>query len=276
MRVENLSSRERLLDLFPANVLSARNGSPGGLKGAAVSGLAQGFGVDEAQAFVAEHFGFLHQHVHVFEQGPRNDPAEVLGTEAGHHRWQGEDHHVFIRELTYDLVVEGPLEAMTLTLPWPLKLVRGQGHVRLHSTIMARSPATLIDRPVVKAVKTPREKDLVGALRAIGIGDPLDLNRGIKRLWFDDVFDAPAVQYKRERATTRDVMDEEFLVKADDPELYDELQDKSLYDVMFKMREPECVKYFVADPTRGTLSFRRFPASETCIDALIQRIIAAN
>ena len=175
-------------------------------------------------------------------------------------------------------MLDTPLERHSVTFAWPVKLVASPDHVRIHFTIMAKKPQAyaLDDRVVVKSAQEPTEGDLLSEFLP-ATGRPLDLNRGIKALWDADAFDAPAVRYKRARATSVEVMDEAFTVKRDDPDRYAELTDKPLYTTTFTFTgEDACIKYFVADPTQGRLVFRRYSSSTNCVDDVIGRILAAN
>ena len=176
------------------------------------------------------------------------------------------------------LCSDAPLERHRLVFAWPLKVVVAPDHVRFHFTIMAKKPQAYLGdgRRVVQSVQRPTEDSLLAQSRH-ATGRPMDINLGIKTLWNANLFDAARVQYKRARATSTEVMDEAFTVKRDDPGRYARLVNKPLYQTtfMFTEREP-CIKYFVAAPTQGKLTFRRFSSSNNCVDDVIRTIIAAN
>lgn len=288
MPIEVREVRERLLDLFPAETIRAFPQVDEAMtKAEGIAAVAAGADLNQVREFLERTFGRLHQHVHIFERDPADGRAPNVGTQFGVDPFAvrvegGERHHFYLLPLTYDLVLDAPLERSDLTFAWPLKLVIAQDHVRVHFTIMAKKPQAHVEdgRAVVKSVQRPTEGDLlVGFPASLGLAarGPLDFNRGIKALWDADEFDAPTVQYKRARATSKDVMDEAFTVKAHDPDLYAELADKPLYQTtLLFMGEDPCIKYLVVDPTQGTLVFRRYSSSNDCVDGVIRRILAAN
>ena len=241
-----------------------------------------GADLNDIREFVRINFGRLHQHVHIFERDPANGQAQSPGTVFGAGPFAvaaegDESHYFYLLPLTYALVLDGPLQHHDLLFAWPLKLVVAPAHVRIHFTIMAKSPQAHVEegRAVLKSTRRQTERDLLAEFSGLGL--PLDLNRGIKNLWDADVFDAPDVQYKRARATSKEVMDEAFTVKQHDPKLYAALENNPLYQTTFQfMGEDPCIKYLVVDPTQGMLGFRRYSFSNDCVDNVIGRLLAAN
>ena len=283
MLIDAREVRERLLDLFPAATIQqfpqVREKMT---KADGIAAVAQDAEVTDVREFAATMFGYLHQHVHVFHRDPANDRPNVpmpFGVAPFTSTTAEQEHHYFyLVPLIYELVLDAPLERHSVTFAWPVKVVVALDHIRIHFTIMAKKPQAYAadGRVVVSSAQEPTERDLLGEFH-LGIGHPLDLNLGIKALWDADVFDAPAVRYKRSRATSLEVMDEAFTVKRDDPQRYAELADKPLYNTTFTFTgENACIKYFVADPTHGGLAFRRYSSSTDCVDDVVRRILAAN
>ena len=284
MSIQVREVRKRLLNLFPrATLLGFPQARKTRTKADAISAVADGADLDDVRGFVSSKFGCLHQHVHMFERGRSSNHAlrigELFGVRPFSERMDGDEHHHFyLIPLHYDLVLDEPLERRVVTFAWPVKVVVAPQHARIHFTIMAKSLQAYIrgDRVVMKSVQKPKTHDLLNDFRYFA-GRPLDFNRGIKALWRDDEFDARKVQYKRARATSLEVMDERFTVRRHDPDRYAELANKQLYKTTFEFSgENPCIKYFVADPTQGTLAFRRFSSFSYCIDDVIRRLLAAN
>ena len=288
MPIEDRDVRKRLLELFPAETIRASTlVSEAMTKAKRIMAVVDSADLGDIRDFVATNFGRLHQHVYIFEPDPADGLAPNLTAPFGADPFKvtvegNERHHFYLLPLTYALVLEEPLEHRDLLFAWPLKVVVAPTHVRIHFTIMAKSPRAHVGdgRSVLKSTPRPTERDLLAEFPeppGLARPGPLDLNRGIKALWAADVFDAPAVLYKRERATSKEVMDEAFTVKEDDPALYAQLADKPLYQTTFQFRgEDPCIKYFTADPTQGSLVFRRYSSSNDCVDGVIRRLLAAN
>ena len=275
--------RQRLLDLFPAVTIQqfplVRDKMT---KAEAIAAVAHGAEATDVLDFVGTAFGHLHQHVHVFPRDPaldRPDAPMPFGVAPFTATIEGDEYHYFyLVPLIYQLVLDTPLEHHSVTFAWPVKLVVAFDHVRIHFTIMAKKPQAYAaeGRVVLRSAHEPTERDLLADFGSV-TGRPLDFNRGIKALWDADVFDAPAVRYKRARATSQEVMDEAFTVKRDDPDRYAELADKQLYNTIFVFSgKKTCIKYFVADPTQGKLVFRRYSSSTDCVDDVVRRILAAS
>lgn len=276
---------ERLLDLFPADTLRVfeeAEGSP--TKAERIDAILDRATEADLRRFVSDHFGRLHQHVYVLAREGDGDIAlEQPFGGAFEVRDVDEERHAFYLEtLTHQLVIDSPLEHRQLRFAWPLKVVEAPDHVRVHFTIMNKSPQAYMEdgRRVVSSSPAPRESQLLEQFRAVsGIdaAQDLDLNRGVKALWDAGEYDAPSVKYKRTRATSKDVMDEAFMVRSHDPDLYEELQDKPLFGTTLRfMDDDPCIDYFFVNPTNGFLRFRRYSATNECVDRVIRRIVAAN
>ncbi len=283
MPIGNPEVLERILDLFPADTLEEFEQVTGKMtKADAIAAIAAGYERDRVLGFVANNFGRLHQHVYMFEQTGAVRVADSFGEPFGVRNDAGETHSHYLAELWHHLVVEPPLERIQVEFAWPLKVVEAPGHVRIHLTIMSRSPQSYIgdQKTVVSAKQVPTEAGLVELFRLFPGVDgraPLDLNRGIKALWDADQFDAPSVQYKRARSTAKDVMDEDFTVKAHDPALYEVLHDKPLFGTTFRfMQEDPCVPHFHVQPTDGFFRFRRYSSSNDCVDRVIRSVLENN
>ena len=132
-------------------------------------------------------------------------------------------------------------------------------------------------RHVVRSRREPADRDLLEEFYPTSGDCVLDLNRGIKTLWDANEYDAPSVQYRRSRSTLRQIMDEEFTIKRDDPKTYADLIGKPLGTTrLIITQEDPCIRYFVTDPTQGRLTFHVHSLSSDCIDEFSRKIIAAN
>ena len=282
MPIEARDVRERLLNLFPAAAIQRFPQVHATMtKSQGIAAVGNSADLNDVREFVGTTFGLLHQHVHVFEPvpAPGTDFSQLFGVTPLEATSEGDEHHyIYLVPLTYELVLDAPLERHRLVFAWPLKVVVAPDHVRFHFTIMAKKPQAYLrdERRVVQSVQRPTEDSLLAQSRHV-TGRSMDINLGIKTLWDGNLFDAARVRYKRARATSTEVMDEAFTVKRDDPGRYARLVSKPLYQTtfMFTEREP-CIQYFVANPTLGKLTFRRFSTSNNCVDDVIRTIIAAN
>lgn len=280
--------RKRLLGLFPkATIQSFPQVHQGMTKAEGIDAVVETVGLDTVRDFVVRRFGRLHQHVYIFERRSARGSLETT-TPFGKAPFRaegttgGERHHFYLLDLIYELVLDAPLDRSEVRFLWPVKIVTGESHVRVHLTIMAKDlkAYTPEGRPVIRSSPKPNRRELLtGFPASLGLdtGGPLDINRGVKTLWEADEFDAVTVHSKRSRSTSREVMDEEFTVKQDDPTLYAGLWARPLYHASFKLNPSlACIKRFVAKPTRGILEFRQYSLSDECVDDVARRILAAN
>lgn len=289
MPIQTVEVRERLLEIFPAQTLQAFPQVDDKMtKAEAIAAVVAAASPADLRDFMLANFGRLHQNIYLFERGqnagnPTPDVPFGVAPFAADTRGS-EEHHFFLLPLSYDLILDGPDGLVRESLPfaWPAKLVVASEHVRVHLAMMAKSPQAHVgsERTVVKATPNPTEKDLLSGFPAslglVGCGS-LDVNKGIKALWDDDEFDAPVFRYKRSRSTAKEVMDESYLVKRDDPTRYAELIVEPLYQTTFQfMGDAPCIEYFVIDPTNGSVAFRRFSDTEGCVDGVLGKILAAN
>jgi hypothetical protein len=273
---------ERILDLFPAETLQEfERVTTKMTKAEAIPTVSEGYEEDRVLGFIANNFGRLHQHVYVFRGTRQPKVAAPFGERFGVRRVGEEKHSHYLADLTHELVIEPPLERIRIDLAWPLKVVESPTHVRLHLAIMSRGPASIErGKMLVSWKQHPSETELVEAFRLSRGregGVALDLNRGIKALWHADEFDAPSVQFKESRSTTKHVMDEEYTLKADHPEVYGGLRLKPLLATQFRyMQDDACIPYFQVQPTEGWFRFRRFSSSNDCIDRVIRSVLESN
>lgn len=280
---------ERLLNLFPASAIKDTEHAERPIKKAeAISSVVSDADASELSDFVTTHFGLLHQNVYLYSWDPPRgtslDPNDVFGEPPIESQTMGsEQHYVYLLPRTYALVIEPPLERTQLTFAWPIKVVTTDGVIRIHFTLMSKRPSAYIDdsKTVITASPSPREEHLLQKFEAtdgvVGHAHPMDLNKGVKSLWKADEIDSPKIKYKRAKATSRDNMDENYMVKKDDPNLYKSVLPKPLFNSQFRLTvDDPCTRYFTTDPKKGLVTFRIHSSTTDCVDRVVRRIVEAN
>ena len=258
---------ERLLELYPLEQLRHHFDLPADTKAALIAAIMAGRTDGEIMAFAVTHHTTTKHHVHLrrcanatlrdLPGNPLEDDSMVSRSERTSRQW------FYVLSLPFDVYLRDPLERKELEFPWPLSIESTRGGLELRFTIMEKSLAARYEPGrVVKAIKlrdeAKVERDVVEGLALSGV-EPEDLNMGIKALWEEGLIDAPAVQFKKARATTRQVMDGDYLLKRDDRALYNELRDRPLLATLFKwMGDDIGLDHFTVDPTAGTITFRTF------------------
>ncbi len=187
----------------------------------------------------------------------------------------------YLIELSYNVVLRDPLEIVPVKFPWPVLIRCTNDLLTLRFTIMEPSMASRFDSGrIVKATREIDESTVQAqALGNLGLSNvtALDLNKGVKGLWSDDMIDSPSVQWKKARATTRQVMDGDYLVKRDDPDLYQELVDKPLFGALFRwVGDSISLEHFTVEATQGTFTFRTFSDLDKGADYVVREILERN
>lgn len=275
---------ERLLDLYPRAALLTAWEMERVKKGPAIDQIVGAAPMTDIFRFAAENGGRTRQHVHLVEAPPNHQllSPSVLGHPPLFSSTNGDETAFsYIVPLNFKVVLDGPLEHSTLSFLWPMKLVLAPNHARLHLTIMSKNVDSYYPgRVVVRARPSLQEQDFLGALPAAIEAPnivPLDINRGVKALWEADRIDSPKIKWKKAKSVTEQVMDEQYRVKQDDPDVYVDAQAKPLLATLFEFRAGDAiVDYFKVDPTYGRVFFRRFSRESSSVDNVVREILAAN
>lgn len=106
---------------------------------------------------------------------------------------------------------------------------------------------------------------------------PLDVNRGIKYIWDNDIIDSPRVRAKKPRSTSQETMDAGLYLKREEPQRYAELiQDPLLKAIFYCMQRPEELgRKFVCDATNGRFSFTSY-SQPLVIENVIRLVLQHN
>ena len=290
MSLEDVEMRRRLLELFPGNTLDSlfpAISQPN--KKARIDAIAESdsVSVDDLCQFVHTFFGRLRQHVHILEHDPRvpstlerrpepfGDVMGVFSTDEGQ-----EHHRTYVLPRLYSFFLTEPFEHGAERFPWPIRLVITPAHIRIHFAKMSQNLGARLDRKPYGVSKSPHDRyELIQRARFL-LGIPLtavDLNEGIKAVWRDGIVDAMKAEYKRPRAKSKEVMDEAYTIKQDDPLLFAQLIESLLYNCTFKfMNGHPHLEHFSTDPTRGSFTFHRHTPSNEAVHELIRHVLEQN
>jgi len=279
----------RLLDLFPASVIT-EHFEVDATKDDAIAEIVDS---DEAEAtifqFARANHWLTHQHVYLFELqriSPADLPDDPVGLPLLYESNTGRARRswFYFLEVQYNIVIDNPLAHETMDFLWPLFIDCRENRLLLSFTILQTSlrPYLPDARPLVRSERSLNENRAIGLVLdnsdLLDRSRPLDFNAGIKALWDADMIDAPTVQYKRELATATEAMDEEFLVKRDDPDLYNRTRESPLLNTLFYWRGEDGpgIEKFTVDPSQGFFRFRRFSDSVDAVPNLIEAILERN
>ena len=282
--------RQRLLDLFPKASLDSFAAAIGErTKETMIAAILDTASDDQLTDFVCTKFGRLHQHIYIYQHNrhasrtlPTATPFGVSPLTAPRDVG-GEQHYTYISQLDYDLLLADPAGIVreTVSFPWPIKIVSAPDHLRIHFAIMAKDLKVYVDdgRIIEKTTRQRTKSQLLLQLPIdleVGGMIPVDINGGIKALWDEDVFDGARVRFKRPNATLTEAMDSSFTIKQSDPELFAEILISPILHIAAHFTSNAFTASFVAQPTKGNLSFRRYSVPSTAVDEFIRQILSAN
>ena len=150
----------------------------------------------------------------------------------------------------------------------------------LQITIVERDIGSYFEgRTVIKTERSLSEDDIVLSLQQNLEGlTSLDLHKGIKELWEQDLIDTQNIRWKKPKSTTSEAMDEPCTLKSDYPHVYKEIQNQPLFKTSFKFLKDvdKYVSHFAVDPAKGFLAFTMFPKGKGNIENVIRKILEHN
>ena len=278
----------RLLDLY--SVESLREGF--NLKGqkSAVLADAASRSDSEIEKFARVNFPTTRQHAYCYENSsgklPSHSKASLLtGALLDVKATQDEVIHFYLmqEEVEYIVDTDGALSRQSIELFWPVQVHVTKRYFLVRCTILERDVSQYLNggRPVGQG---KRKRDDSGILTEISksVNDPawtpLDLNKGIKALWHQDVIDAFTVRYKKARSTSEEEMDGELTVKANDLAVYRQLISRPLHAGVFLCLKNQDTmgRGFYCHPTSGVFRFLRYAKGIESSDHVLGKVLSDN
>lgn len=252
------------------------------------SELAEGIAGDrprrQVETFLEGSFGLTRQHAYLWRlrrgasipNDPLGMPNLVAASTDDHPGW------FYLLPMRWNLLLVESKEVVAIPYEWPVMLSQIGNALVLRLIIRERDPRKFLEtdeRAVLVSCTLEEEQIVQGVASTCGdaIGK-LDLNRGVKALWDDNIIDSIYVRSKRSHSVSTDAMDQDFLFKATYPERYAEVRQRPLHRVHFKWQtEPEHhVEQFIVDATRGFLAFPVFSKQDNGPENVIRAILRRN
>ncbi len=163
---------------------------------------------------------------------------------------------------------------------WPVKIVVQPGYLQLRVTIAERHNKT--EPPFYFKERDLDEKIIVGSVHA-ALGAkaglfPVDLNRGLKKVWESNVIDSKFVTRKGDKSVDTSAMNTGFTFKKDLPGRYKELVADPLRKSVFEATSDKdgLPPSFAIDAEEGFVAFRGFPRREDAINKIMDLLIQNN
>ena len=269
----------RLLDLFPLSTLKEEWTHLKGTKEEICLQIASQ--PDEARIvkFIMANFTRCRLHTYIFH--PRTEDhkdleaalkdVDSIGPAGGGDRF-------FLGEAKFTVLVRNPdFKQVEVSLLWPMRVQYLKGATLINFIVLERDVKTLFDGEVLNVRRQIEEKSIVEAIRFNQYA-PLDLNKGVKALWAQDLMDAFKTKFKKTRSTTTESMDKEKGIKATDPELYKDMQLRPMFETMFRVapKAGSAVEVFQVNPTDGIIKMTRYTERPGDSNELVGKILQAN
>jgi len=267
----------RLLELFPLAALKQQWSQFTGTKQELAERIAKNIGRNEITNFVMKNLGRCRQHVHVLAGNGKLKQLAGALPDAEMMLSIGAKSILYFATARYVIHLNDPYEKTELELIWPIRVREEDGAIIANVVTFERNPAQYFDRSVLKVERAVDEKLVTSRMEELGF-DPLDLHKGIKKLWHSGFMDASRVTFKRPRSTSSERMDDEVGIRENDPELYGTLRKSQLFNTFFRIDKKAkiAVEHFIADPTMGRLIFSKYTDADGDVDDVVRAILNSN
>lgn len=298
----NYSSEDlkRLLDLFPARVLSDYwSGVSSMTKDETTEHVANNVSANQVFDFAFDKLDCCKLYVLVLEHGVSgslpssmlNDPLQInTGGQSKSVTLVKSDtsseEYLYIFDQIYNVWFDSIAGSKKAKFLWPLRVRRYDDCFIIQMTKLSKAIQTYFPNRDVVTHRRNYTRNNLSTLVVNYLGQGgfsitrADLHRGIKALWAQDVIDAFESQFKTSYSVAREVLDENTLIKRDVPQLYNEVKNKPLYDASFQLLNPSnhglSLEGFRVKPSEGELEFPRFTNNAREVDYVVEKVIDNN
>lgn len=284
---KNLLSR--LLKLYPVRMLKDSFGPENSSQVDIIPEIIGSNTEDAIKSFACQNHNNTKQHIFLYKLDSNFNRANFIENDFPLHiedESLNEGIYKFrlLPIIDFNVVILNPFEETTLKFYQPVTVYVHNNDLIIQTTIMEKNIDSYFPggRRVVDVKKANSDDYIVEKVVEYFNGrynvTLNDLNRGIKALWRNDLIDSKYAKWKKERSTTTEAMDEEYTLKEQYPEVYENLMLSPLGKTVFKYKVNDdlIAKHFTADPTRGSLSFATYPENHNQIDNVIIQILSDN
>jgi hypothetical protein len=277
----------RLLEMYPVEVLKAEY-EVTGVWGDVVEQILKKTTINDLKEDALRLMGHCRQHVFVFRHDLKAGqlPNKILTQNTECENLSVDTHDR--KEIEYLLLnkyhfvqVKGNTAIHHRSFNWwPVKIVVRPGYLELRITIAERHNKS--EPPFFYSERDFDEKSIVGVMfAAIGhkIGLlPVDLNRGLKKVWESNIIDSKFITRKGAKSVDTSLMDVGYTFKKDFPERYNDLIADPLRKSVFESTNEKdgLPPSFHIDAEQGFLAFRGFPRRDDAINKIMDLLIKNN
>jgi len=280
----------RLLKLFPIKSVKEHFGIKTSKRDFVIDEVIEKYSEDNILKFACEKFDYSKQHIYIYSHNLKklSDFGASIFPDLECYQFLNEPKiksYFYFYETTYSvLILNDQIQRAEVNFKVPLKVVVDDKYIILYFTIVEKNISTYIENSnrVLNFGKSTDEKILsvklyneVSSLCSLNL---LDLNKGIKYLWESNFIDAPYVKWKRSKSTSTETMDEEYTLKEQYPDIYNQIMNAPIKKTIFKFLIKSEISYnhFIVDPTEGKISFTTFAENIKDKEYVIGKILQHN
>lgn len=278
---------KRLLKLYPVKVLK-ENFNTTSISDDLYNEILNGNTKEIIESFSYVNLEHTKQHIYIYNIGQAptlNDlningfPIDVV-------------HYISLNGVTsitvspiveFRVILTNPFEETYLRFHQPIQIVLNNSHLIFYATILEKNMSNYFEqsRKVINAVKVNDEKTLIEQVCAhfVRLNPSIcDLNRGIKQLWANDIVDSKYAKWKKDRSTTTETMDENYTLKSQYPDVYQNLVNAPLKKMIFKYigNDEVLPEHFTVDPSEGQISIPLFSKNQNQNKNVVREILSNN
>lgn len=278
----------RLLNLFSVKSLKDAFDVDGALlKSEMLEDVTARFNSQTIRTTCIENINFCKQHIYIYDLlSPFNRALfdiRQFPLENATHFFDGANLKIkCLPTIEYRAILKDPYQTVNLRFLQPITITVTRNKVIVQTVIIEKNISSYVGGRKVLDVQKSNNTDFTDLIlqffsRNYAIR-PSNINRGIKRMWADDKIDSRYVKFKKNRSTATETMDEEYTVKSQYPDVYNQLINAPLNKTLFKylLHDEEMISHFTADPSNGELSITIFSDNENQIRNVIDEILRNN
>ncbi|WP_077417835.1 hypothetical protein [Chryseobacterium sp. JV274] len=275
----------RLLKLFPVKLVKEHfqiNKSGEALYSDVLSGNIASVIYD----FAYSNLDRTKQHIYIFDIDNRDGNILLEGFPfqiVNNRDVNGSKQLIISPLINYNTVLGSPFEQVVINFHQPIKLEITDKHLIFFVTIVEKNIKNYVDegRKVYNVEKTNDEFEVMKAITDFWAAKRprlCDLNKGLKKMWDDDIIDCKYAQWKKSKSTTTETMDENYTLKSQYLEVYEGIVTAPLKKTIFKYLPDDgnMPEHFTADPGIGQISIPLYPKSLNQNQNVVKKILSNN
>jgi hypothetical protein len=280
---------QRLLKLYPVKIVKGQFDVDSTTQAEQLPEITSKYSEQSIVDFAIDNIGYTKQHTYIYRLDSNFNKTGFVRSsfplEVKKAFIEGGNFIIICFPIVeYDIALLDPYREVTIQFYQPTRITVNDRTVVVQTTIMEKKPVHYFsaDIKAVELRKRNDEDNFIGdILTYFSLShrvEVCDINRGIKKLWEDDIIDSKHVRFKKATSMTTEAMDEGYTVKVQYPDIYTQITTSPLSKTVFKYLkdDDEFSRLFVADPSLGQLSMAIFPEHPNQTWNVINEILRNN